>query len=112
MANLQYSAIRKGKTSIITIGGSLDASTAPNLSSKLEDELKKQPDTIVINMNKLDYIASAGIGILISLNEKMANRKAKLKLCEANSKIKKIFQSLGFDSLFAFYSTEPEALDS
>ena len=110
MSTLQYSVVRRGKVSIITIGGSLDAKTAPTLNSKIEEELKRDPQTIVINMNKLAYIASAGLGILISLNEKLSTRNAALKICEASSKIQKIFKALGFDALFSFYSTEAEAL--
>ena len=110
MATLQYSVMRKDRVSIITIGGSLDAKTAPTLNSKFEEEIKKSPERVVINMNKLDYIASAGLGILISFNEKLTSQKARLILCEASPKIKKIFKALGFDALFLFYESESDAL--
>lgn len=110
MATIQYSVIRKSGISIMTIGGSLDAKTAPALNNKFEDELKKNPDIVIINMQKLDYIASAGLGILISLNEKLTSSKKELRLCEVSPKVKKIFKALGFDTLFTFYDTENEAV--
>ncbi|MBN1501102.1 MAG: STAS domain-containing protein [Spirochaetes bacterium] len=109
MATLQYSVTRSGNISFISIGGSLDAKTSPMLNSKFEEELKKSPNIIIINMKNLDYIASAGLGILISLNEKMNSRKKDLRLCEASEKVRKIFKALGFDTLFSFYKTEKDA---
>lgn len=105
MAILQYSVSRKNNISTITIGGSLDAKTAPGLNSKLQEEINKGATTIIIDMNKLDYIASAGLGVLINCNEELNKIKGNLKLCRVNEKVKKIFKLLGFLNLFNIYPT-------
>lgn len=110
MATIQYSAVRNKGMFIVSIGGSLDAQTAPALNNKFEDEIKKGPDIFVLNMSKIDYIASAGLGILISLNENLTSKKKELRLCEVTPKVKKIFKALGFDALFTFYDSEASAV--
>ncbi len=110
MSTLQYSVIRKDNISIITIGGSLDAKTSPGFGSKLEREVKKT-DYIIINMEKLDYISSAGFGVLININEILKKRKGELRLCLLNGKIKKIFKLLGFSHLFRIYDSVDDAAD-
>jgi anti-anti-sigma factor len=109
MAILQYSVTRKNNISTITIGGSLDAKTAPGFNTKLHDEIKKGSTVLIIDMEKLDYIASAGLGVLINCNEEVNKIKGSLRLCKINEKVKKIFKLLGFLSLFKIYATADEA---
>ncbi len=109
MAVLQYSVTRKNDYSFITIGGSLDAKTSPGFSTKLKDEIGKGANVIIINMHKLDYIASAGLGVLINCNEELFKIKGQLRLCKVNEKVKKIFKLLGFLNLFKIYENEDKA---
>ncbi len=109
MAVLQHSITRRNNISTITIGGSLDASSAPAFAQKLEDEIKKGSLVFIISMEKLDYIASAGMGVLISINEKLVKEKKQLRICKMNDKIKNIFKMLGFLNLFKIYKNEEEA---
>jgi len=110
MANLQYSVKRIDDVSIVSISGSLDAATAPTLDKKLQAELDKEPRLILVNMNSLEYIASAGLGALININEALTGRGSELRLCCLNDKVIKIFKLLGFLELFSIYKTEDEAM--
>lgn len=109
MAALKYSSIKNGSTITIKIGGSLDAKTAPQLDKKLSDEREKNPDTIIISMADIDYIASAGMGTLVNCNELMNNNGKKLKLCDLSPKVLKIVKMLGFTNFFNIYPTLEEA---
>ncbi len=111
MANLQYSVKRISGNTIVSIGGSLDASTAPDLDTKLQSEIKKDPEIILVNMSNLDYIASAGLGTLINANEVLRGRGGELRLCCLNDKVHKIFKLLGFLEIFSIYRSEEEAID-
>lgn len=55
----------------ITLSGDLDASSAPVLKEKIEDAAKKQAKRLVLMMQDLAYIASAGIRVLIFAKQKM-----------------------------------------
>ena len=97
---------------LIRIGGSLDAETAPKFGKKLEAEMDKGALKIVCSMAKLDYIASAGMGVLISVNESLSRRGGAIHLSSMNDKIKKIFKLLGFINIFKIYDNDDQAIDS
>lgn len=112
MSILQYSSSKQGKVTLITIGGSLDAETAPKFDKKLEGEVKKGADKVVCNMEKLDYIASAGLGVFISINETLGKKGGEIRISSMNDKIKKIFKLLGFINIFKIYESDEKAIDS
>jgi anti-sigma B factor antagonist len=112
MGNLQYSSERKGDTAIVRIGGSLDAETAPGFASRLRGEIDKGAKIIICAMPELDYIASAGMGVLISTNEELNREGGKMVMASMNDKVKKIFKLLGFDNLFETYGDEKSAIDA
>ena len=84
MGVLQYSLSKHGKVVLITIGGRLDAETAPNFNKKLSGEISKESYKIVINMENLSYIASAGLGVLISVNETVKKKGGDIKISSMN----------------------------
>jgi len=112
MGVLQYSSAKQGNVTLIRIGGSLDAETAPKFSKKLEGEMKKGTVKIVCNMAQLDYIASAGLGVLISFNESLGRKGGEIRISAMNEKIKKIFKLLGFINIFNIFDTDDKAIDS
>ncbi|MEB3220200.1 MAG: anti-sigma factor antagonist [Nostocales cyanobacterium 94392] len=57
----------------ITITGELDASTAPQLKAKLEEAAAEEPKRLVLMMEGLEYMASAGLRMLIFAKQKMGN---------------------------------------
>ncbi len=95
---------------IINIKGYLDAHTTPELESRLQKLLSENRYKWVINLNNLDYIASAGLGVFMEFVESLRNQAGDLVFCCANEKIYKIFDLLGFPMIFKFYSTTEEAM--
>ena len=57
----------------ITMHGELDASTAPQLKTKLEEAAAQEPKRLVLIMEGLEYMASAGLRMLIFAKQKMGN---------------------------------------
>ncbi|HOW81681.1 MAG TPA: STAS domain-containing protein [Spirochaetota bacterium] len=112
MGVFQYSSSKHGKVTLINVGGSLDSETAPRFDEKLRGEIGKGASRLVCNMSKLDYIASAGLGVLIGVNDTLRKKGGEIKISEMNEKITKIFKLLGFINLFKIYKTDDEALDS
>ena len=112
MSLFQYSSTKQGRVTVISVGGSLDAETSPRFEEKLRAEIKRGAVKIVCNMSKLDYIASAGLGVLISINDTLSKKGGEIRLASMNEKIKKIFKLLGFINLFKIYNNDEEAVDS
>lgn len=109
MTGLKYSSTKKGNCITVTVGGSLDAQTAPTFEKKIADEITKKPKVLVVSMEGLEYIASAGMGTLINANEKMIKNGGSLRLAACTPKVEKIIKMLGFSNFFAMYDSTAAA---
>lgn len=61
----------KNTTAVITLIGELDASTAPLFKAEVEKAAAEKAKTLVLMMQDLDYMASAGLRVLIYTKQKM-----------------------------------------
>lgn len=80
----------------ILLSGRFDASQVEQASQVLD----KINDSCNINFAELDYISSAGLGILLKTQKRLSDSGAKLKLTNMNKHIKDVFQYAGFDTIF------------
>jgi len=87
---------KKINSSEILLCGMFDA-TKVEQASKVFDEIK---ESCVINCAELNYISSAGLGILLTAQKRLSHSGAELKLTNMNQRIREVFQYAGFDTLF------------
>jgi anti-sigma B factor antagonist len=111
MSTFQVSISRKDSLSKIHIGGSLDVQSASGFNQKLKEEINRGFKIIVVNMENLAYISSAGLGVLINANEHIQKSGGELRLCGLSEKVKNIFRLLGFINLFKIFDSEKEATE-
>ena len=81
----------------LTITGRLDTSTAP----ELETTLKTSYDGItelVFDLQKLEYISSAGLRVLLSAQKTM-NKQGSMKVTNVCEEIMEIFEITGFTDI-------------
>lgn len=81
---------------IIVAVGRLDAAQAP----RAQEFLDGIDEACVIDLGKLEYISSAGLGVLLRTHKRLMGRGGGLKLVNVNSHINDIFMYSGFDKLF------------
>lgn len=58
-------------TATITLAGSLDASSAPRFKEIIEEAAVQSPSRLVLLMENLEFMASAGLRVLIFAKQKM-----------------------------------------
>jgi anti-sigma B factor antagonist len=59
-----------GPTVVISVVGVLDMLTAPQLKEVIAASLPKNPSTIIIDLSEVDFLASAGMGVLVEARER------------------------------------------
>ena len=64
-----------GNTARIALTGELDGSTAPALRTEVDQVLSGKPAQLVLQVEKLTFMASAGLRILIFAKQKQPNLK-------------------------------------
>lgn len=81
----------------VRVTGRLDAARAPQAQQFL-DQINP-PCTI--DMSQLEYISSAGLGVLLRTHKRMAVSGEGLRLVKVSNHINDIFMYSGFDKLFS-----------
>lgn len=85
---------KKAENTTITLEGRLDTATAPELETLLDQELPETTD-LVFDMDRLEYISSAGLRVLLKAQKAM-NAKGSMKLLHVHDSIMDIFEITGF----------------
>ena len=80
----------------VVVSGRLDAAQAP----KAQEFLDRVLDECIVDMAELEYISSAGLGVLLKTHKRLMVGASELKLINVNSHINDIFRYSGFDKLF------------
>ena len=86
-----------GKELVIGIEGSLDTSTAPALEKELKENLKDY-DSLVLDLENLDYISSAGLRVVLSAHKTMS-AKGGLKVRNVKAVVSEVFEVTGFSDI-------------
>jgi anti-sigma B factor antagonist len=86
--------------SVFSLGGYLDAHTAPAFEDAIQQEVDANLCRIIVDCRNLDYISSAGLGVFMSFVEDVRERQGDIKICGLNSNVKEVFDILGFPQIF------------
>ncbi len=80
----------------IILSGRLDASQV----DKANSVLNLISESSIIDFADLEYISSAGMGLLLAVHKRLSESDHKLKLKNLNNHISDIFHYAGFDRIF------------
>ena len=91
------------------LSGFLDAHTVPVFEESIQSLLKENIFNIIVNMQNLDYISSAGLGVFMGFIEEIREQGGDIKLSNLSAKVYKVFDLLGFPALFEIFDDENTA---
>lgn len=87
---------------VVTLDGELDTAAAGEVEQILQPLYKSDGRDVIIDCTRLDYIASSGLRILISILKGAKAAGSKVVMRNLNEDIKNVFEITGFISLFDF----------
>jgi anti-anti-sigma factor len=85
---------------VATLKGELDTAAAVEAEQVLKPLYKSDGRDIVIDCTDLEYIASSGLRILISILKGAKANGSKVSLRNLNDDVKNVFRLTGFINLF------------
>ena len=85
-----------GPDGAVVAAGRLDAAQAPAAQAFLD----RTSGAVTLDCRALEYISSAGLGVLLKTQKRLMASKGKLRLAGVNRHLRDIFQYSGFDQIF------------
>jgi len=86
-------------------------------SNKLKEESKNrlaqktEVDSLILDLSRVDYLDSSGVGVLLSLFKFMREREGSLAVAEPNEKIKRVFEVTKMGEIIPVYETLEAAVE-
>ena len=87
---------------IATLNGEMDTAAALEAEEVLKPLYKTDGKDVIVDCTKLEYIASSGLRILLSILKGAKAGGSKVLLRHVSDEIKDVFRLTGFISLFDF----------
>ena len=84
-----------GTTLTVKPEGELDSMTSPVFETELRQHLPGAA-SIIVDFEQLEYISSAGLRALLSVEQSLEDQNAQMKLIHVNEHILEIFELVGF----------------
>ena len=91
-----------GNDGEIVCKGRLDAAQCAKAQSFMDDVA----DARTVDFGKLEYISSAGLGVLLKTQKRLAEKGARLKIVNVNNHIHDVFRYSGFNAIFEIKTPE------
>lgn len=107
--NIKASEINHDCT-VVDVEGFLDAYTVAELEEAFNLLIKDKKFKLIVNLAKLDYISSAGLGTFMGVIDEIRDNDGDIVLANLSPKIYKVFDLLGFSELFEIVNNEAEAV--
>jgi anti-sigma B factor antagonist len=89
-------AIDFGAEGVVVISGRLDAAQCPAAQAFLD----KVQGAVTLDCSGLEYISSAGLGVLLKTQKRLMASSGKLRLTGVSRHLRDIFTYSGFDQIF------------
>jgi len=91
---LEMSSSTEGKSARLTLAGELDGASAPAVRDAVDKVLQSRPERLVLAVEKLTFMASAGLRILIFAKQKQPTLK--IYLVKPQETVVDTLQKTGF----------------
>ena len=111
MEGFEVTRAENDGVSILYIKGYLDAHTAQTLEQEFQQLMDEKKYNIVVNFKDLNYISSAGLGVFMGFIEDVRKNGGDIKLTNMKPKIYRVFDLLGFPTLYDILDEEKVAVE-
>ena len=101
---------RQGDTLIAMTDGRIDGANAREFQTALDAAIDANECAVVLDMERLSYISSAGLRVILLTAKALQGRNRKFAICSLSESIREVFEISGFDKIIPIHASEVEAL--
>ncbi len=108
---MQISVKTTNEVKVLAFEGKLDTQTSPDAQQQLTRLIEAGENRFLVNFEKLDYISSSGLRVLLAAAKQLKGIDGELRICSLNEVVREVFDISGFTTIFKVFGSESETLD-
>jgi anti-anti-sigma factor len=101
---------REENAVVVTIGGRLDAVTAPDYEKRIRELIGLGNACFVVDFEKLEYISSAGLRALLLMGKLLKEKGGQVCFANVAGNVRSVFEMSGFHTIFRLEDSTAAAL--
>ena len=110
--DLKLGHYNKDGIEVVDVEGEIDVYTAPRLRELLIELVNTGFYQLVVNMEKVEFLDSTGLGVLVGGLKKVRAQDGSMELICSQDRLLKIFRITGLAKVFTIHDSETSALDA
>ena len=110
LVDLKLGHYSKDGIEVVNVEGEIDIYTAPRLRELLIDLVSKNSYQLIVNLEKVGFLDSTGLGVLVGGLKRVRAHDGSLDLVCTQERILKIFKITGLTKVFGIYQTVDQAI--
>lgn len=107
---METTTTRAETTVVAVISGHIDQTNAPEFQSYLESCVEAGDRALVLNLQDVSYITSAGLRSILVATKTLRSLGVKLVLCSINDDVSGVFRISGFEKIIPTYPSQDQAI--
>lgn len=100
----------KDGAEVVDVAGEIDVYTATRLRELLIDLIGKNTRQLVVNLDRVEFLDSAGLGVLVGAMKRERARDGSLDLVCTRPQILRVFKITGLTQVFGIHETVDQAI--
>ena len=101
-----------GDIPVLSVSGKIDAVTSKDLETALIGLIDKDKKFLIVNMEKVEFLSSSGLRVLMASLNKLKHKDGDLKLAALQPFVKDVFFMTGANRFFSIYPSQEDAIKS
>ena len=101
-----------GQVTVVASKGDLDAAAMEKLRRTLRDLIDQGKTRLVVDLGRVRYIESAGLGELVAAMKRARQAGGDLRLCDLQPDVLRIFEMTWLNRAMLLYPTRGDAVAS
>ncbi|MDA2890707.1 STAS domain-containing protein [Mycolicibacterium sp. BiH015] len=97
------------RTAVVAVAGVVDMLTSPELETAIDTALEQKPGAVVIDFTDVEFLASAGMGVLVAAHDK-AGSEVSISVVADGPATSRPLKLVGIADIVKLYPSLDEAL--
>ena len=109
---MEVTVERRGEIAVVSVAGSIDATTAPGLASALSEQIERGGARLVADFSGVAYTSSAGLRAVLGALKEARQHGGDLRLAGVRPAVLRVLEMSGFTSILKYFADVSGAVTS